>query len=113
MAWHALLVQRSALRRAPSPTAAIVERKQRSFDDFIAAGEFLVEHGYTSPAQLVINGGSNGGATAFAPSPCAGALLSVRAAAQFAAMRVRQACWSPPVRTSAPTCTLPWWHKCQ
>jgi prolyl oligopeptidase len=35
--------------------------KQNVFDDFIAAGEWLVESGWTSPAKLAINGGSNGG----------------------------------------------------
>ena len=35
--------------------------KQNVFDDFIAAGEFLVEAGYTEPEHLGIMGGSNGG----------------------------------------------------
>ncbi|MEH3105931.1 MAG: prolyl oligopeptidase family serine peptidase [Sphingomonas fennica] len=35
--------------------------KQNVFDDFIAAGEYLVAQGITTPAQLAINGGSNGG----------------------------------------------------
>jgi len=40
---------------------AIRERKQTSFDDFIAAAEHLVAQGYTSSRKLAIRGGSNGG----------------------------------------------------
>ncbi|WP_105103814.1 prolyl oligopeptidase family serine peptidase [Microbulbifer pacificus] len=36
-------------------------QKQNVFDDFIAAGEYLVEQGYTSRDYLAIRGGSNGG----------------------------------------------------
>ncbi|CAD6259997.1 unnamed protein product [Miscanthus lutarioriparius] len=41
--------------------AGSLANKQNCFDDFIAAGEFLVSAGYTSPARLCIEGGSNGG----------------------------------------------------
>lgn len=41
--------------------AGTKERKQNVFDDFIAAAEFLIEEGYTSPQRLAIGGGSNGG----------------------------------------------------
>ncbi len=36
-------------------------QKQNVFDDFIAAGEYLIESGYTSSDFLAIRGGSNGG----------------------------------------------------
>ncbi len=36
-------------------------KKQNTFDDAIAAAEWLIREGYTRPAQLAIGGGSNGG----------------------------------------------------
>jgi prolyl oligopeptidase len=41
--------------------AGMLERKQNSFDDFIAAAEYLVRERYTSPGKLAIRGHSNGG----------------------------------------------------
>ncbi|MDQ3995441.1 MAG: prolyl oligopeptidase family serine peptidase, partial [Gemmatimonadota bacterium] len=41
--------------------AGMLGRKQNVFDDFIAAAEYLVREGYTSPSRLAISGGSNGG----------------------------------------------------
>ena len=41
--------------------AAMFEKKQNVFDDFIAAGEYLIREKITSPEKLAINGGSNGG----------------------------------------------------
>jgi prolyl oligopeptidase len=37
------------------------ENKQRSFDDFHAAAEYLIREGWTTPEQLAISGHSNGG----------------------------------------------------
>jgi len=37
------------------------EKKQNVFDDFLAAGEWLIREGYTEPERLAILGGSNGG----------------------------------------------------
>jgi prolyl oligopeptidase len=36
-------------------------KKQNVFNDFIAAGEWLISNGYTKPQKLAIQGGSNGG----------------------------------------------------
>lgn len=52
--------------------SAIRENKQRTWDDFIAVAEDLVERGFTSPEHLGIQGGSQGGllvGTAFTQRP--------------------------------------------
>ncbi len=41
--------------------AGRLDNKQNVFDDFIAAGEWLIEQGYTRTEKLAISGGSNGG----------------------------------------------------
>ena len=41
--------------------AGMREKKQNVFDDFIAAAEYLIGEGYTTPDCLAIEGGSNGG----------------------------------------------------
>jgi prolyl oligopeptidase len=41
--------------------AGMLGKKQNVFDDFIAAGEYLIAQKYTSPAHLAIHGYSNGG----------------------------------------------------
>jgi prolyl oligopeptidase len=41
--------------------AGMLGNKQNTFDDFIAAAEWLIGHGYTRPDRLAIAGGSNGG----------------------------------------------------
>jgi prolyl oligopeptidase len=41
--------------------AGMLDKKQNVFDDFIAAAEWLIENGYTTPERLAISGASNGG----------------------------------------------------
>ena len=41
--------------------AGMLEKKQNVFDDFIAAAEYFVARGWTTPSRIAIEGGSNGG----------------------------------------------------
>lgn len=41
--------------------AGMLGNKRRVFEDFIAAGEWLIAAGWTNPGRLAIRGGSNGG----------------------------------------------------
>jgi prolyl oligopeptidase len=41
--------------------AGMREHKQNVFDDFLAAAEYLIDAGWTTPELLAIEGGSNGG----------------------------------------------------
>jgi prolyl oligopeptidase len=45
----------------PWHRAGMLDQKQHTFDDFIAAAEFLIREGYTRSERLAIMGGSNGG----------------------------------------------------
>ena len=41
--------------------SGVGRNKQKGLDDFVAAGEWLIENGYTNRDRLAISGGSNGG----------------------------------------------------
>ena len=45
----------------PWHIAGTLQQKLNVFDDFIAAGEYMVNEGWTNPEMLTIEGGSNGG----------------------------------------------------
>ncbi|MCC5951664.1 MAG: S9 family peptidase [Acidimicrobiia bacterium] len=56
-------IRGGAERGEPWHRAGMRQHKQRSFDDFISAADWLVETGRTSRERLAIRGGSNGGLT--------------------------------------------------
>jgi prolyl oligopeptidase len=62
--------------------AGMREHKQRSFDDFLAAADWLVDRGLTSRDKLALRGGSNGGllvgaAVTQRPDVCRAAQIAV------------------------------------
>ena len=62
--------------------AGMLENKQNTFDDFIAAAEWLQKQKYTDPDHLAVYGGSNGGLLIGAfitqrPDLCTAAICSV------------------------------------
>lgn len=61
----------------------MLEHKQNVFDDFAAAARHLVDSGWTTPAQLSVSGGSNGG------------LLVGAAITQFPEMLAAAVCSAP------------------
>jgi prolyl oligopeptidase len=66
----------------PWHRAGMLEQKQHTFDDFIAAAEWMVANRWTAPAKLSILGGSNGGLLVGAfitqrPDLCGAAICSV------------------------------------
>ena len=63
--------------------AGMMANKQNVFDDFHAAGDWLVDHGVTTRAQLGIFGGSNGG------------LLVGTALTQHPEKYAAVVCWAP------------------
>ena len=48
----------------PWHAAGIKQNRQNAVDDFVAAGRWLIDAGYTSPSRLAANGGSASGALA-------------------------------------------------
>ena len=59
MRWPTFVAAANMARRGTMPGR--LAYKQNVFDDFIAAGEYLIANGYTGKDQLAATGGSNGG----------------------------------------------------
>ena len=91
--------------------------KQHCFDDFIAAAEWLVEQGWTTPGQLTISGGSNGGLLVgavmtqrpdlFAAVMCEAALLDMIRYEQFGL----GATWNVEYGSAAKAEEFAWLHE--
>ncbi|MCI0639684.1 MAG: prolyl oligopeptidase family serine peptidase [Gemmataceae bacterium] len=45
----------------PWHKAAVLDKRQIAYDDFLACAQHLIDKGYTNPKKLAIQGGSNGG----------------------------------------------------
>jgi len=94
--------------------AGMRERKQNSFHDFYAAAEWLLANGWTSPSQLGIEGGSNGGLLVgaaltqrpelFAAAVCSAPLLDMVRYEQFGLGQT----WNDEYGTAADPAQLGW-----
>ena len=95
----------------------MLERKQNVFDDFIAAAEYLIAQGYTSPEHLGIAGGSNGGLLVGAASTQRPDLFAVAFPAVGVMDMLRYHLftvgkgWIPEYGSSADTAMFPVLHK--
>jgi prolyl oligopeptidase len=100
----------------PWHRAGMREHKQNVFDDFIAAAEWLAASGLTTPAQLGILGGSNGGLLVGAamtqrPDLCRAVVCRVPLLDMVRYERFKVAeLWNPEYGTAADPIELGWLH---
>jgi prolyl oligopeptidase len=90
------------------------EHKQNVFDDFAAAARALIDGGWTTPAQLAVSGGSNGGLLVgaaitqqpalFAAALCSAPLLDMVRYEQFGLGET----WNDEFGTAADPAELEW-----